>query len=212
MKWKRPMLLCHAPVSDMKTLWQTVAISLLAVVIGTLSLPRLSEASHWIPFEPSSDPTTSTTVEVSQVSPDTMTISISCPGLSLREVTSNGTAWVVPTIANEGLMEQPGLPRLPVVRRLIAVPESESVSVTATTGDSLVVQLSTRVMLCEKTIPLGHGLHAEANTHWGDTSPPPGELAEISGEARIRDLRVLCLSIYPARYTEEAGCLTCYKP
>ena len=42
-------------------------------------------------------------------------------------------------------------------------------------------------------------------------SPFPGELAQIADETRIRDLRVICLSVYPVQYTRSAQSVTCHS-
>lgn len=198
-------------VCGVKLTWSRAGIIIVALAAALLTLFSPSAAGQWIDFESNGNPTGVTTVEVRQKSLDSIMIEVSCPGLSLRDVDFKDTAWVVPMIPNEGLTEQTGLPLLPVVRRLIATPEYESVSITTTIGDSVVVPLDAKVMLCEKPRPLGPGEPIEPHTHWDDMSAYPLTLAETSGGARIRDLRVLCLSIYPVRYVKESSSLICYS-
>jgi hypothetical protein len=211
MNQKALTALCPVDVCGVKLTWSRAGIVIVTLVGVLFTLLSPSAAGQWIPFESNGNPTSVTTVEVRQKSLDSIMIEISCPGLSLWDVTSKDTAWVVPMILNEDLSEQTGLPLLPVVRRTIATPEYESVSVTITITDSVVVPLDAKVMLCDQPSPLGPDQRIEPDMHWEHMSAYPLTLADITGEARIRDLRVLCLSVYPVRYMKGSSSLICYS-
>jgi len=178
----------------------------LAVLISTLSISSAqSTSTEWFGSTvPSDNPVT---VQVLSSDPSEIRISIELEGVFLNYHPSGGCE---PEIPGEGQITASGLPSLPQISRLIAIPPEAIVDISCETFDQIVRQDISVSPTAENPI---YDLDADFkfvydadiyNSHQSFPAAP----AEISAPAIMCGVRLIRLTVNPLTYNPAAHTLT----
>jgi len=173
----------------------------LLFLLFALMLPCILKAG-WVPLN--SSRTEKTPPEVTLLSHDanSTVIRIELSGFEISDLEYRGKTYQVLDLLSEAVTLEPGMPELPYIAKILAIPDQASVTVEV---------LETGQVTTFRDINL-----APARTSWyeGDHEPPyientdayrsgysyPMEMAKLDPPAVFRDFRIARVSVFPVRY------------
>ncbi len=134
---------------------------------------------------------------------------VNVPGVGIVERSENRMIYSVLDIPGAGVLNEPGYPELPVIRRRVAVPHGAEVDVTVNVITSQTVQ-NVQVWPAQ---PQYKRTEAKPpfllNTRIYQTNRfYPGHLVTVSDEIRMRDLRSVMITLCPVQYNPVTGEMT----
>ncbi len=159
-------------------------------------------------------------VQVQSIKADNMNamLRMSLTGLHLAPIFRDKMAFTRLSLPDAGVTNEIGLPEIPVVRQLVAVPEGAIVTLTVTPGPSKMVE-DLNVYPVQEPVP--EALIANAGlmvmpfkqnkSFYNLRSPYPAQLAHVSEPMKIRDVTVVMLEMSPMQYRPGSKQLTVYE-
>ena len=186
--------------------WCTIPFTLFSMSIT----PALCEEVEWF-GDPIFDRDNSVQVDVLLSDQSETKLTFDFSGVELYS--APGRTGNEAEIPHEGHTAMEGVPSLPKVSRLIAVPARARVSLSYEYSDLMVmenVQLLPTMELPVRDIDPDVELSFDQEIYTSN-SLFPGELVEIGRPAIMKDLRVVRVTVNPARYNPVEGTLTLYK-
>ncbi|MBC8450805.1 hypothetical protein H8D73_01175, partial [bacterium] len=125
-------------VRDCYRVKQGSLVVLAAVLLLVLAMPAAgSPLEGWYPLLPGEDVASAPSVVLVTEEAATTVVMIDIPGMLLETVNEDGTEYSRIDIPHYGCVSDAGLPELPVVPIVVAIPESDSITVTVTVLDSV---------------------------------------------------------------------------
>ncbi len=174
----------------------TVALILALAVIG--SVP--AGAREWVPFVES--PGEAEAVARVESSNRTATvIEVEIPGMYVSPAADVARSEVAISVPGAGTMQVPGLPDLPVMSYLVAIPDRGSVTLDFVTSDERVIPGYDVAPAAPFAIQGKEIAPAKRNTEaYVRDAFYPSAHAEIGEPVIMRDLRLVQVRVYPVRY------------
>jgi len=173
----------------------------LLFLITALLIPIITKA-EWIPLDRSKAAQTPPKVTLLSNNPTSSVIKIELSGFELKDFQAGRTTYQSVDLMSKMFTTEAGLPELPYLDKILAVPDQASISVEV---------LETGQISTFKDIYL-----APARESWyeGDAEPPysedadafrsdrlyPSEPARVEEPAVFRDFRIARVSVFPVRY------------
>lgn len=162
-------------------------------------------SSQWVPFDASepADASESLEVDVPVSNTQEVVIEYSIPGMGSSEAPAEGQIYNVLDIHGAGYMSEPGKPRLPVVRRYVAVPEGASVQAQVTDstfreiGDFYVYPAQQALPDIDDVPP--PPFEADADIY-STNAYYPSERVELEGPVIIRGVSMMIVEIHPVQF------------
>jgi hypothetical protein len=104
---------------------------LLLIVVGIMEMysqPINNGTSRkWIPFTKQSE--TAPTIDLTSSSNDHVSLSVQVNGMSMRDKKIGDIAYQQLTIPNSNVMSSEGFPNVPMIAKLIAIPDCDDISI-----------------------------------------------------------------------------------
>lgn len=149
--------------------------------------------------------------------PEEITLSVTVPEPLIDSAVVHESVYHTVKIPGWEATDEPGLPRLPVWNQLVALPQCESVDLTAVAAESLVIQ-GYHVYPSERHIskispdgyPYQQTVFEIDQSAYSLDRFYPSSLCEILDIFYVREQKVLLLGIHPVRYNPKRGCLVVY--
>jgi Peptidase family C25/Propeptide_C25/FlgD Ig-like domain len=161
-------------------------------------------SAQWVSLDKNSVPGSKPLVQLISSDMNGAVIKIDLPGYNLKEFTANGKVYYSINLGeDEGITRDIGLPEIPHIAKLIAVPDKATISVE-------VLETSTVQTFKGVVVP-------PARESWQEGKPEtpyventdfylsgnvyPQELAKVEDPVIFRDFRLARVSIFPLRYS-----------
>ena len=135
---------------------------------------------------------------------------VTFPGMEVREMMVKGELFHDVVIPGCGTTTDPGLPKLPIFRRLLSIPDDCDYSIEIVAAEKL--RLTGYRIMPYQVPPLRDGLHhrepfALDSSIYSRNSWIPGNPIPETEAGILRDYRVLPVDVYPVRFNPAEGTL-----
>jgi hypothetical protein len=181
-----------------------------------LLLPATLLCAGWIPLNPAEAPYSAPRVTVLSDDASATVLRIDVPGFAVGSVQANGRTYQTIDLLTEATTNDPGSPELPVVPRMLAIPDQGTVTVEVIeSGD---VQRFPGYVLAPARESWYEGKpetpYLISDAVYGFSSLYPASVVQVDPPGVFRDFRVARVAIHPLRYNpkdqvlEAVGSLT----
>jgi hypothetical protein len=146
-------------------------------------------------------------VDVISSAADQVVLDLTLPMPELTTVSAAGTDWSVLALPEAGINPEPGMPQLPVVRKLIEIPYGATPEVVVADARTARLALPNRLYPVQPPVPKSGPLpgFAFAAKAYSAAGYAPEPWARIAGIAEVRNHRVALLEIQPVHYGPTAN-------
>jgi hypothetical protein len=174
----------------------------LVTITALLLLPVRALCSGWIALNPADAPYTAPRVTVVSDDPSGTTLRIDIPGFAVGSLTGNGVTYQTVDLLTEASTTEPGRPEVPIVPRLLAVPDNGGVTVEVI--ESGVAQKFDGFLLPPARAPWIEGKpeppYIPSAEAYASGAAYPAEGANVGRPVVFRDFRVARIAVHPLRY------------
>jgi hypothetical protein len=188
----------------------------ICVLTAILLLPAELLCAGWVPLNPAEAPYTAPRVTVLSDDASATVLQIDVPGFAVGSVQANGVTYQTIDLLTDAATHEAGSPEVPVIPRLLAIPDAGGVSVEVI--ESGAVQKFEGYTLPPARPSWEEGKpeppYIASATAYGSASLYPSSTVSVDPPAVFRDFRVARVAISPIRYNakdhllEAVGTLT----
>lgn len=159
--------------------------------------------AQWIPLVPNSTPDSEAKVQVISQDNSGIVIKVELQGFQLKEFLSDGKKYNSIEINADGITSETGMPQLPHIAKLLAIPDQGTVSVEVL--ETAPVQVFNGINIAPARESWIEGKpetpYLENQEIYASTSVYPSAFVSIESPVIFRDFRLARLSIFPIRYS-----------
>ena len=134
-----------------------------------------------------------------------LTVRVDVPTPTLREAELQGEAFTDVVIAGAEVAGEPGQPALPVLGRLVAVPEGMDVRLVAARGSRTPLPGACRPLPAQPIADDGAAMTWDRDWYAAKAAAPASPLAVIGEPARLHGIRVVPVSVQPVAWDRATG-------
>ncbi len=168
--------------------------------VGSLFLPASADAGRWISLTDGAEPGSPPTVTVISSDESETVLSVEATGFWVDDVEMNGEIFQKISFPDEGYMRNLGEPELPVIGRMVVVPDLKGISMdTAVSGETVLegYRINPAQKKYRSSIPVEFKFNREV---YSSSKPYPSQAASKGRPSIMRDYRFVRVEFHPVRY------------
>ncbi len=183
-------------------------------VLGILFVCTIAQAAEWRTFNKSGDLSPAgPTVQIEQPTSDSLKLTFHIPGFYETQRQAQNTRFQQLDFPGEGHLREVGLPALPTVGRLVAVPRGATVTASVNFSDphhySQIKVWPAQPSRCRCVNGAQPAFQLESD-RYHSTNAFPEQPIQLSGPYRFRDVDLLRVQLNPTVYVAAGSALTVY--
>jgi hypothetical protein len=161
--------------------------------------------SQWIPIIKNSLPDSNPTVKILSDDGSSTVIRVDLPGYRINHFEAEGKTYSTLSIGDEAITTETGLPEIPHIAKILAIPDYGSISVEVLETGSVNIVKGITVNPSRESWQEGkpESRYIENFDFYSKGNIYPSTLARIEDPVIFRDFRIARVSIYPIRYSPE---------
>jgi len=187
----------------------------LMLCLSTLIVVQTFAQPKWVPFLQQTKTKPTTNLSASNSSAVSFTVQIN--GMEASDIKAGTSAYQSLSIPDGEVMTKPGSPQVPVISKLIAIPDCDNVAVSVSPSNQF--QSANYNVLPvprydKKQLPDGSSdlvpVYEEDKFVYSGGSDFPGKFGEITEVGYVRDQKVARVTIYPVQFNPASKRITAY--
>jgi hypothetical protein len=175
--------------------------NVLFFMLLTVMIPLMSKA-EWVPLNNAKSEKTPPKVTLLSSDQSGSVIRVEISGFDLKEFAAGETTYQSLDLLTEAVTTEPGMPELPYIAKILAVPDQASVDVEIVEMGRISTFKDINLAPARKSWYEGDAEppYEENRAAYSQDAPYPRAMASAEPPAILRDFRIARVSVYPVRY------------